>query len=93
VRILRNFRDKYLIHNKLGRAFIKFYYTYSPFVADFIAKHKALKVVVRISLLPVIAFSFMLLHLGPAITAALLFLIFMTPIFFVWRYQKKHRAI
>jgi hypothetical protein len=31
----------------------------------------------------------MLLHLGPAITAALLSLIIMTPVFFVWRYQKK----
>jgi hypothetical protein len=89
VRILRDFRDTYLIHNRLGCAFIKIYYTYSPFVADFITKHKALKVVVRISLLPFIAFSFILLYLGPAITAALLIFIFGLPFFLFWCQKRK----
>jgi hypothetical protein len=30
VRILRNFRDNFLDHYKLGKSFIKFYYRYSP---------------------------------------------------------------
>jgi hypothetical protein len=76
---------------KIGRKIADFYYKYSPFVANFIAKHKALKVMVRINLLPLIAFSYSILHFGPTITTAVSILIFMLPVFFVWRYQRKLR--
>jgi hypothetical protein len=89
VKILRDFRDRYLIHNRVGCTFIKIYYKYSPFVADFITKHKALKAVVRISLLPIVAFSFMMLHLGPAITTILLIFIFGLPFFLFWCHKRK----
>jgi uncharacterized delta-60 repeat protein len=89
VKILRNFRDTCLMPSELGRAFIKLYYKYSPFAANFIAKHKALKIAVRISLLPLIAVSYTTLCFGPTITVAVLIFIFMIPVFFVWRYQRK----
>jgi hypothetical protein len=89
VEILRNFRDTYLMPSELGRALVRLYYKYSPVVADIIAKHKALKVAVRISLLPIIAISFSALHFGPTITAAVLIFIFMIPVFFFWRYKRK----
>jgi len=89
VKILRDFRDRYLMPSELGRGFIKIYYKYSPWAADLISKHKVLKVVVRINLLPIIAISYSTLHLGPVITTAMLIFIFMLPVFFIWRYQRK----
>ncbi|MBU1630477.1 MAG: hypothetical protein KKH49_01530 [Candidatus Omnitrophica bacterium] len=54
VSILRNFRDTYLLTNPIGQLFVSTYYRYSPKVADFIAKHEFLKVLVRTSLYPVV---------------------------------------
>ena len=76
VRILRDFRDRYLMPTKLGRALVYFYYKHSPFVANSIAKHKGLKVAVRINLLPLIALSYSMLHFGPVITTIMLLFIF-----------------
>ncbi len=83
--ILRDFRDKYLIPTQAGRWLVECYYRYSPSIADFIAKHKALKVGVRISLLPVVAFTYSLLHLGPVISAVLFLFILGFPAFFAFR--------
>jgi len=91
VEILRDFRDKCLMPRRLGRALVKIYYKYSPFAADIIAKHKALKVAVRISLLPFIAFSYSILHFGPVVTTALLGLILILPVFLIFLYRKKLR--
>jgi len=91
VRILRDFRDTYLMPSKIGRKIVDIYYKYSPFVADFIVKHKALKVLVRINLLPIIVISYSILHFGPTITTAVFIFIFMLPVFFVWRCQRKLR--
>jgi uncharacterized repeat protein (TIGR02543 family) len=89
--VLRDFRDKYLIPTKVGRAFVNLYYKYSPFAADLIAKHKALKVVVRVSLLPLVAFSYSLLHFGPIITAVMPLFIFGLPIFLTLFFRRKMR--
>lgn len=80
VRILQKFRDKYLIPSKLGSKLVSFYYKYSPFVADFITKHRVLKVAVRISLMPLVAFSYSILHFGPIMTVIILVFIFLLPI-------------
>nr|NIQ17190.1 hypothetical protein [Candidatus Aenigmarchaeota archaeon] len=93
VDILRNLRDRYLFHSKVGRLLVEFYYRYSPFAADLIAKHKALKVVVRVSLLPLVAFSYSLLHFGPVITAVMLLFIFGLPIFLISFFRRKIRRI
>ncbi|MCK4817412.1 hypothetical protein KA005_16700, partial [bacterium] len=90
--ILRDFRDKYLIPTKAGRWLVECYYKYSPSVADFIAKHKALKVGVRISLVPLVAFSYSLLHLGSVISAALLLLILGFPVFFIFRKENETKG-
>jgi len=68
VRILRDFRDEFLMSNKLGRKFVELYYEYSPFVADFIAKHKVLKLIVQVNLLSLVIFSYSMVHLGPSAT-------------------------
>ncbi|MFH2137592.1 MAG: Ig-like domain-containing protein [Candidatus Omnitrophota bacterium] len=57
VRVLCEFRDSYLLTNKLGRKFVKLYYTYSPPIADYIAQRPALRSLIRASLKPLITLS------------------------------------
>jgi len=52
--VLRDFRDDVLIHNFIGKAFVEFYYLFSPFVARIIRGNRVLKSFVRIILSPVI---------------------------------------
>lgn len=62
VALLREFRDSYLLTNVPGRIFVDFYYTYSPPVAEVIAQNEILKLLVRIALLPLIGFAFIMVH-------------------------------
>jgi len=84
VNILREFRDKYLLPNSVGRAFVNFYYKHSPDVADFISTHAVLKTVVRIHLLPLIGFCYLMVHFGSVINAIVLISVFMFPILVVF---------
>jgi hypothetical protein len=54
VQILRDFRDRYLLTNRAGRAFVAWYYRYGPIGAEFINAHPWTKPAVRIALLPFI---------------------------------------
>lgn len=54
VMVLRHFRDDVLLHSVAGREFVNLYYQYSPPVADFIARHPVLRMVVRFALTPLI---------------------------------------
>jgi hypothetical protein len=71
VKILRDFRDRFLLGNTVGNRLVSLYYTYSPPMAEFIKKHDNLRAMVRISLLPVVGFSWMALKSGTISTAAL----------------------
>jgi hypothetical protein len=51
---LRQFRDSFLLINKLGSKFVQAYYRYSPPMVDYIAEHDGLRSVVRIGLAPLI---------------------------------------
>ncbi|OGT98056.1 MAG: hypothetical protein A2079_06070 [Geobacteraceae bacterium GWC2_48_7] len=77
VMVLRHFRDNVLLQTELGTAFVGFYYKHSPPVADFIAQHDILRMIMRFALTPLIfAVKYPLL-------AALLFVI--AGIFFIRR--------
>lgn len=54
VYLLKKFRDRYMLTNKLGDMFVKTYYRYSPPMADYISKHESLRTVTRIALTPVV---------------------------------------
>jgi YVTN family beta-propeller protein len=54
VAVLRDFRDKYLLTNPIGKTFCQFYSRYSPPIADSIRQHEALKTVTRWMLVPII---------------------------------------
>jgi hypothetical protein len=72
VKILRSFRDRILLQNSIGKGFVSLYYTYSPPIADFIAKHDSMKAFIRISLLPVVGMSWVALKIGPITTMAVI---------------------
>ncbi len=92
VRLLRRFRDLYLMPYKIGRVFVNAYYRYSPPMADFIANHDTLRALVRLSLLPLVGLSWMLLHLGIAPTLLLLLLMSSTMLIF-YRKIKNRKAV
>lgn len=54
VSTLRAFRDRYLLTNGPGQAFVDWYYRVSPPVAAFIAEHESLKTAVRLALTPIV---------------------------------------
>mgnify|MGYP000899857751 CR=1 FL=1 len=54
ISVLREFRDRYLLTNGPGQAFVSWYYRVSPPVAALIAEHETLKAAVRWGLTPVV---------------------------------------
>ena len=51
---LREFRDRYLLTNSTGEAFVEWYYRVSPAVAAFISEYDSLKISVRWGLTPLV---------------------------------------
>ncbi len=88
VALLRNFRDQYLLTNTLGTAFVRFYYQYSPPIADFIATSQPLKMLVRVMLAPVIAIVYTMYH--PILMAAMLVLLI---VFLTYRFRLRGRYV
>jgi hypothetical protein len=90
VKVLREFRDHILLANTAGRAFVRFYYTYSPPVADFIAGRHTLRALVRWSLLPLVGVSWVALKIGviPTLALTLMLLAFISTTVVV-SYRKK----
>ncbi len=74
VKILREFRNRILLPNPVGKKLVAFYYKCSPPLADVIAKHENLRVIVRIGLMPFVGISWIALEHGPE--AILLLILF-----------------
>ena len=68
VKVLSRFRDHFMLTNKIGKGFVRFYYTCSPPMADFIKKHDNLRVMVRLGLIPLVGVSWLVLKIGPKFT-------------------------
>jgi hypothetical protein len=64
VRILREFRDTFLLASDAGRRFVEFYYRVSPGIAMQVGASEPLRIAVRIALLPAIGFSLLALKVG-----------------------------
>jgi uncharacterized repeat protein (TIGR01451 family) len=72
VKVLRQFRDRFLLTNLVGRAFVDLYNTYSQPVADFIGRDDRARSVVRWSLLPLVGVTWVALRFGLWVTVALI---------------------
>ena len=96
IKVVDEFLNHLLIPNSVGKAFVDFYHTYSPHVANFIAKHDTVRLIVRWSLLPIVGLSWMALHCGVWMTlAAVVLLICLTYAgtrFVLRRMQFRHQA-
>jgi hypothetical protein len=54
VKLLRNFRDAWLLPYRPGQAFVDWYYRTSPPIADYIAEHDSLRLLTRGALTPLV---------------------------------------
>jgi len=91
VKVLRDFRDRFMLTNIVGSAFVDFYYRHSPAVADFIAEHDNWRAIVRLSLLPVVGMSWVALKLGPVPALAFIFLFGFSLIVFIKQRRRLKR--
>ncbi len=74
VGILQDFRDRHLLTNGPGRAFVKFYYEVSPAIAAKIAQSATGRFVTRAALMPLVGAAYITLHGGWSV--ALLVIVF-----------------
>jgi len=91
VKTLQDFRDKYLMSSKPGRKLVNLYYKYSPHIAELISNHKALRTVVRIWLMPLVALGYSMVQFGPVKTTVMLVLSIIPLFFFVWFYRRRSK--
>jgi hypothetical protein len=54
---LRRFRDRYLMTNPAGRAFVDAYYAVGPYAADIIAEHPWMRTTTRVLLTPLVGLA------------------------------------
>jgi hypothetical protein len=71
VQLLREFRDRHLLQNPVGRAFVALYYKLSPPLAKFIAGSETLRAIVRMALVPVLGLAMLALW-SPGVALAVL---------------------
>ena len=82
VQALRDFRDRFLVTNGPGRAFVEWYYTHGPVAAAWLNRHPKYKPVVRVVLLPAVGMSLFLtktslaMKISTLLLAACLFVLF-----------------
>lgn len=57
VTALKEFRDRYLLTNKLGKSLVRFYYRHSPKMADYLRDKDELRAIVRFCLKPAVVLS------------------------------------
>jgi len=91
--ILREFRDGYLLTNRLGQALVDLYYDVSPPVAQFITEHPSLKPIVSAGLLPAVAMSAIAVNTTPAQKAAVVgSLVLVSVGLVVWAKKRRFRG-
>jgi hypothetical protein len=57
VKLLRKFRNRYLVTSSFGRMFVDMYYRHSPTLAKFVANRKSMKALIRFNLMPIITIT------------------------------------
>jgi hypothetical protein len=94
IQILREFRDKYLMTNPVGKGLGEFYYKVSPPIAEFITEHPSLKPIVRVGLLPVVAMSTVAVNTTPAEKMAIVGLLALVSVALaVWVIKRRRKGL
>lgn len=75
VKILRKMRDRFFLASSIGKRLVNLYYQHSPPLAKFITDHEHFRMLVRISILPLVGVSWLVLKLGPLFTIFLMILV------------------
>ena len=76
--ILRSFRNNYLLTNNLGTKFVKWYYSWSPGVANKIKENDFYRAVVRVLLWPMIGVASLVLTFGlKSLSVGIIFFFFL----------------
>jgi subtilisin family serine protease len=91
VRMLRDFRDRYLT-NTVGRAIIGLYYTFGPPMAGIIAKNEALRAVARVGLYPFLGLRYVVFRLSHTENIVLFMVMLAIVAGMIHRVVKKSRA-
>jgi len=71
VGILKTFGNKYLTQHSMGRKLIKYYYRYSPEIAEYIKEHESIKLIIRYSLIPVVFLIYLYMTHGMVLICSL----------------------
>ena len=89
VELLRLFRDQVMMDLPLGSSLIELYYEFSPPIAGMIADSELLRWIIRMTLLPLIGFSWLILIATPGQQIGILLGIVLIPIAFKNIYRKR----
>jgi len=93
IQILRQFRDRYLLTNPVGKAFVDLYYSTSPPIARFITEHPNLKPIVRTILVPVVTMSTVAINTtAPQKTAIAVLFGLVSVVLTVWATRRRGRG-
>lgn len=92
VLILRELRDRCLLTNEVGRAFVDFYYKHSPPLAGIIAESELLKSLTRVLLMPVVGISYIAFYTTPIQQVLFTFLILIAALG-VWLFVRRYRMV
>ncbi|UCG11603.1 MAG: hypothetical protein JSU72_13850, partial [Deltaproteobacteria bacterium] len=75
VRVLRQFRDRVLLSNEIGKSLVKLYYWSSPPVAHWIGRYEPARAAVRVALVPVVGFCWLWLNTGTVVHLLIFFVV------------------
>ena len=93
IKILREFRDKYLMTNPVGKGLVEFYYRVSPPIAEFITGHPSLKPIVRAGLVPAVAMGTVAVNTTPAEKMVILGLLaLVSVVLVVWAKRRRGKG-
>lgn len=80
--VLRDFRDRHLLSNGVGRALVELYYRYSPPIAEKIAGRPALRTAARVLLWPVVV---AVVHPAAVAVFSSMVFVIVAMLYFRWR--------
>lgn len=89
VQALRTFRDRYLLTNRVGSAFVRWYYEHSPVAAAWLDSHPGYKPVVRTALMPAVGLALFMTGASLFIKAVVVFVLLIVALMIAYRFSGK----